>query len=1100
MNISGMATAVLMAGALTVPTGPPTTAAPVSGAAPGPPVVSAVAGGPTSVHGVLAAKRRPKKRAATLTVTYTIRADGKVVVQLTSNASKVQIKYRTAKNKKKSTTRKIKKGRLTVVLPAGSKKITARTKSTKKLAASPWILAALPAPPVQNPTSPTPPVQNPPVQESPVQEPPVDTTAPGAVTGLTVAGVTSTSITLTWSNPTDPDLAAVTLTRDGATIYTGLASTFTDFGLAPSRPYEYTATTRDTAANSSVAVVVTGRTASSTDLARVSVASDGEQANHPSGYASVSANGRYVAFESMASNLVTGDTNGAQDIFVHDRRTGSTTRITGLGQANGDCHWPTISGDGRYVSFDSEASNLVAGDTNGVADAFLFDRQTTTLTRISVSTAGIQANGDSAVAAISTGGRYIAYYSAASNLVAGDTNTVSDVFLYDRQTALTTRISVATDGGQANFASMDASISADGRYVAFVSQASNLVVGDTNGATDVFVHDRQTATTTRVSVATDGTQPNLGAVWPVISGDGRYVTFSSAAPNLVADDTNSASDVFRHDRQTGSTTRISVAPDGTQANAGSDLPAISADGRSIAFHSLASNLVAADTNAYADVFVAFPVPFDLTPPGPITGLVISASPTSLTLSWTNPPDPDLDAVIVTRDDAVRYSAAGTFFTDTGLAPDTTYQYTIVVRDTSGNTSNLVLATGQTTPLTGFSRVSVSSQGSQADNASGSVVISANGRYAAFFSLASNLVAGDTNGVGDVFVRDRQTGSTTRVSVASNGTQATAPSRGPAISADGRYVIFESEAANLVGGDTNSALDVFLHDRQTASTTRISVGTGGTQATGASGMAAITGSGRYVAYYSVAPNLVAGDSNNAADVFLFDGETATTSRVSVAPAGAEPNGSSYAPSISDDGRFVSFTSAASNLVTGDTNGAYDVFLHDRQTATTTRVSVATGGAQTDGSADASAISGDGRYIAFHSSATNIVGGDTNSALDVFVHDRQTSTTSRVSVASGSTQGDGRSQTPAISTDGRYITFYSDAANLVTSDTNNAPDVFLRDRVTGTTIRIPSTIQANGASYAPSISGDGRTIAFESFATNLVPGDTNKQEDVFVAELP
>ena len=568
----------------------------------------------------------------------------------------------------------------------------------------------------------------------------------------------------------------------------------------------------------------------------------------------------------------------------------------------------------------------------------------------------------------------------------------------------------------------------------------------------------------------------------------------------MADDTNSASDVFRHDRQTGSTTRISVAPDGTQANAGSDLPAISADGRSIAFHSLASNLVAADTNAYADVFVAFPVPFDLTPPGPITGLVISASPTSLTLSWTNPPDPDLDAVIVTRDDAVRYSAAGTFFTDTGLAPDTTYQYTIVVRDTSGNTSNLVLATGQTTPLTGFSRVSVSSQGSQADNASGSVVISANGRYAAFFSLASNLVAGDTNGVGDVFVRDRQTGSTTRVSVASNGTQATAPSRGPAISADGRYVIFESEAANLVGGDTNSALDVFLHDRQTASTTRISVGTGGTQATGASGMAAITGSGRYVAYYSVAPNLVAGDSNNAADVFLFDGETATTSRVSVAPAGAEPNGSSYAPSISDDGRFVSFTSAASNLVTGDTNGAYDVFLHDRQTATTTRVSVATGGAQTDGSADASAISGDGRYIAFHSSATNIVGGDTNSALDVFVHDRQTSTTSRVSVASGSTQGDGRSQTPAISTDGRYITFYSDAANLVTSDTNNAPDVFLRDRVTGTTIRIPSTIQANGASYAPSISGDGRTIAFESFATNLVPGDTNKQEDVFVAELP
>jgi Tol biopolymer transport system component len=280
---------------------------------------------------------------------------------------------------------------------------------------------------------------------------------------------------------------------------------------------------------------------------RVSVASDGAQGNGDSFDNSISADGRYIAFASRASNLVAGDTNGKQDIFVHDRLTGQTTRVSVASdgaQGNGDSGQPVISADGRFVAFYSSASNLVPGDTNGVEDVFVHDRLTGQTTRVSVASDGAQGNGPSWGPSISADGRFVAFESRASNLVPGDTNGTTDVFVHDRHTGQTMRVSVASDGREGNSYSWLARISADGRFVVFTSDASNLVAGDTNGTWDVFVHDRLTGQTTMVSVASDGTPGNGRSIGVSISGDGRFVAFMSEASNLVAGDTNGTWDVF----------------------------------------------------------------------------------------------------------------------------------------------------------------------------------------------------------------------------------------------------------------------------------------------------------------------------------------------------------------------------------------------------------------------------------------------------------------------------------------------------------------------------------------------------------------------------
>jgi Tol biopolymer transport system component len=402
------------------------------------------------------------------------------------------------------------------------------------------------------------------------------------------------------------------------------------------------------------------------------------------------------------------------------------------------------------------------------------------------------------------------------------------------------------------------------------------------------------------------------------------------------------------------------------------------------------------------------------------------------------------------------------------------------------------------------RMSLSSRGVQGNDHSFlaqevEAAISADGRYVVFWSLATNLVPGDTHGSYDVFVRDRVNGTIERVSVDSAGVQGTGDSLDPSISADGRYVAFESQAPNLVPGDTNGSWDAFVHDRQSGTTERLSVDSGGVQGNNNSFDPCISADDRYVAFYSSATNLVSGDTNEVFDIFVRDRQGGTTERVSVDSSGVQADGESEVPSISADGRYVAFQSLATNLVPGDTNGSWDIFVRDRQGGTTERVSVDSTGGQGDGNSYYPAISADGRYVAFYSLATKLVPGDKNRSADVFVHDRQRGTTERVSVDSSGTQGDGESRNPWISADGRYVAFESLATNLVPGDTNGIRDVFVRDRRSGTTERASVDSgggQGNGDSGTPSISADGRYVAFHSFADNLVPGDTAGVYDVFI----
>ena len=256
------------------------------------------------------------------------------------------------------------------------------------------------------------------------------------------------------------------------------------------------------------------------------------------------------------------------------------------------------------MAFSSAASNLVPGDTNNSIDIFLRDLSTNTTTLLSASSSGDRGNDDSELASISANGRFVAFRSDATNLVPGDTNDRDDIFVRDLSSNTTTLVSVSSNGDRANSSSFSGSISADGRFVAFSSRATNLVPGDTNDRGDIFVRDLSTNTTTRVSISSTGNQGNQNSYTPSISADGRFVTFESDASNLVPGDTNNNLDIFVRDLSMNTTTRLSVDSTGNQGNNDSEFPSISANGQKVAFSSFASNLVPGDTNNGPDLFVA----------------------------------------------------------------------------------------------------------------------------------------------------------------------------------------------------------------------------------------------------------------------------------------------------------------------------------------------------------------------------------------------------------------------------------------------------------------------------------------------------------------
>jgi Tol biopolymer transport system component len=384
---------------------------------------------------------------------------------------------------------------------------------------------------------------------------------------------------------------------------------------------------------------------------------------------------------------------------------------------------------------------------------------------------GARSNDVSYAPSISADGRYVAFESLATNLVPGDTNRVSDIFVYDRQDSITERVSVtASDGNEANGANSQPSISADGRWVVFTSEARNLASDNANRVSDIFVYDRKTGATKRISVASDGAQSNGASYAPSISADGRYVAYVSTASNLVPDDTNRQPDVFVHDRQTKQTERASVSDGGRQTDGWSDWPSISADGRFIAFGS---------------------------------------SATSLT--------PEATDGIFVRD----RQRGTTEWLGAGFAPtisDNGRWVAFLARDEPDDWIILFLYDRQTDTLVRIHRIVEGIQGKPGKEVS----ISGDGRWVAFWAVASDPTTKALKKHTDVFVYDRQSGTTNLVSVASDGTPGNSGTGSPSISADGRWVAFESSANNLTIDDSNRFTDVFVRDRVTGKTERVSL--------------------------------------------------------------------------------------------------------------------------------------------------------------------------------------------------------------------------------------------------------------------------------------
>lgn len=862
-------------------------------------------------------------------------------------------------------------------------------------------------------------------------------------------------------------------------------------------------------------------------------------------YPSLSGDGRYVAFVSGSIDLVPQYTDHDDNIFVHDRMTRQTVLAspstnTLLG-SSGAAGAPQLSGNGRFVAFESSSGDLIPGDTNTVLDVFVRNLTNNTTILVSVNTNGQPANLrsdlDYGTRLISTNGQVIVFLSGATDISPLATNVITQVFarsLASNTTHLVSANSAGTDAGDLDV--QLAEVSEDGLVVAFAGDSTSYVPNfDGNGTRDVFVRNLTNGVTTLVSVSTNGEAGNsTSGYYLFTSGDGRYVTFDSYASNLTTNNPTGNQQVYWRDTVSGVTKLVSVSTNSVDAGNFSSWPAaISRDGRYVFFTSLASDLVPGDNNNDYDAFVHDMVTDTTTlisvnlagtgsghdyseaegmsadgryfvftsfasnlVAGPYTGdqhiyirdrVAGTTTLASRRLGTTDPGNSDsYDAVISSDADVAAYYSYAE-----DLAAADFNQGSDVFAFALANWTNDLISAG-----TGFS----------GNDWSSDPTISSNGVLVAFTSFAWNLVAGDNNfGDRDVFVYNATNGMLTLVSVNTNGVVGNDRSQLPRLAGNGRHVAFESEAGDLVPGDFSGLSDIFLRDLVAGTTTLISVSTNGTDPGDSDSYdAKPTPDGRFTAFESYASDLATNaPSGGFYNVFVRDLSNSFPELVSVGLGNTAPTGDSYDPSISDDGRHVAFESLADNLHAADLNGGYDVYVRDRLNGTNILCSINTNGLAGNGGSYDAILSGDGRYVFFESDASDLVPGDNNASTDIFAYDVQAGTVQLVSAAPGGGSGNGPSflqgalASSVASLDGRYVVFQSEASDLVVGDGNLNQDIFLRDLVAGTTVLISVNCAGTGGgddwSYDPTISGDGRYVAFESYARNLVAGEFPSGEE-------
>ncbi len=723
---------------------------------------------------------------------------------------------------------------------------------------------------------------------------------------------------------------------------------------------------------------------------------------------------------------------------------------------------PAVSGDGLTVAFESPVATLVPGDTNLVSDIFI--ESGGSVSRV-LGNGSAQPNCGSLRASVSANGQFVAFDSCATNLVPGDTNNASDVFVLDTTSGVVTRVSVASDESQGSGASFASRISPNGQFVAFISQAPNMAAGGTTSP-HVYLRDLVNGNTFLVSRASgvSGTVAT-SEVRPSVADDGT-VAFVSASSSLlpVGQDTNGVSDVFLRLSPTSgtpTTVRVSLTAAGGQLGAASTRPSISADGQLVVFDTAAA-AVASDTNGITDVYVR-----DRT--AATTVLV------SRTAAGNGGNGNSYDAAI---------SPTGSFVAFTSQAADLAGSF-----DAAQDVFRASLV-GSPVAVGGIDRISNASAPT-AD--SGSASVASAGRVV-FSSDEPTLVAGDDNGDTDVFSGEGGSEPVQRLTVTATGLPATysGTSLRPAPSYDGSLVAFLSLASNLVPGDTNTRVDVFLRNRTAGTTERLPIPTGYESLD--ADWVTISHDGRFIAY--TRGNL--GQGTGAA--FLHDRFTGVTTPVSVAAAGGTPRPAAQ-PRVSASGRYVTYLTSAS-FDAADTNGLIDVYLFDRLTGVSTLVSRATAGTA-NGASTGPTVSADGRLVAFVSIASNLVAGDLNGRPDVFVRDMVAGTTTRLSVNVDAQPGTIEARDAFISADGAFVTYLL-SSTILTSEATAASDVYVI-RSDGSGLRGPlnTTTEGSGSppqgSYDPTLSMFGRFLAFRSYAPGLVPGDSNGAADVFGRQI-
>jgi hypothetical protein len=842
-------------------------------------------------------------------------------------------------------------------------------------------------------------------------------------------------------------------------------------------------------------VYLRDRVSSTTTLISVNLAGTGG-GNDNSWPISISTNGQFVLFESAASNLVPNDTNNATDVFVRNLVTTQTVLVSAKSNGapgNRDSSGSAMTSDGHYVAFLSSATDLVANDLNGIADVFVRDLQTGGMTLVSVGAKSVSGAVQPSLISpeISDDGRYVLFTSPGTNLVAG-VQTTNELYLRDLVGGTTVWASSAATQAVWNVfhnsrsVSFNYIMSRDGRYVAYETYApsANLTtglilrydnqtaltdvistnalvvplgnihsldmtpdgrfvafIGSTNGPpannSSIFVWDSFSGNATLASGDVGGQIPsNSICAWPVLDSAGQYVAFLSAGSGLVTNPVSSDFHLYRRDLLAGNT----VLLDSNTNNSGAllntaPISSISPDGQLVAFESSDAQLVGRDSNRSLDVFVRNI--------GSNSTELISARATAL-------PSPTVDAPNTLSPFSV--SSDGRFIAfsteaDNVIANDANNCPDVVVRDLLLGTNLLVSANTNNLPANNFSTTPV---------------ISGDGRYVAFASTANDLVPGDANKSLDVFMRDTQTGLTTLISVNTIGIPGNKDSSLPLVSANARFVLFHSAATDLAPGSYTGGDNLFLRDRQSGSTVALTMGS-------ASSIATMTPDGHYIAFVgglspsSVTATLYVWDTQSFARIY-----TNTTSGI-------------VGLAITPDGHKLIYAVSGQGLSSIDPiSNSGGLFLSAYKPAAKPGLR----------------ISADGRFLVGslwnpNFPATNQVHLiDLQTSLDVLVSHKYNNP---------STPGNGNSDSPDISADGRLVSYRSTSIDILPSDTVSVPDIFLYDNVTGlTTLLTTSRFGNRGAdnrSRSPIFSGDGKILFFESSASDLVGQTFNFNPNIF-----